>query len=158
MKYIGWIILVVVLIGGGYWYMTQTPDVVMDSERAMMEQPETGDDTNGMIGENANSEMGAGDVPATNDAARAITIDAKNFAYSQKEIRVKRGEPVTLTLTVSDGFHDLVVDELGVRTKKMSKGQADVVTFTPEKTGTFEYYCSVGTHRAMGMVGKIVVE
>jgi plastocyanin len=27
-----------------------------------------------------------------------------------------------------------------------------------DKKGTFEYYCSVGQHRALGMKGKLVVE
>ena len=32
------------------------------------------------------------------------------------------------------------------------------VEFTVDKTGTFEYYCSVGQHRANGMVGNLIVE
>lgn len=32
------------------------------------------------------------------------------------------------------------------------------VTFVADTLGTFEYYCSVGNHRAQGMVGNLVVE
>src|SRR3990167_9256749 len=37
-------------------------------------------------------------------------------------------------------------------------GQSASVEFTADKAGGFEYYCSVGTHRAMGMVGAFIVE
>jgi uncharacterized cupredoxin-like copper-binding protein len=32
------------------------------------------------------------------------------------------------------------------------------VQFVADKTGTFEFYCSVGNHRQMGMVGTLVVQ
>jgi plastocyanin len=32
------------------------------------------------------------------------------------------------------------------------------VEFTPNIVGEFEYYCSVGDHRAKGMTGTIIVE
>jgi nitrite reductase (NO-forming) len=37
-------------------------------------------------------------------------------------------------------------------------GETTSVEFVADKTGTFEYYCSVGAHRAMGMTGSLVVE
>ena len=30
--------------------------------------------------------------------------------------------------------------------------------FTADKVGSFEYYCSVGSHRSMGMKGVLKVE
>jgi len=32
------------------------------------------------------------------------------------------------------------------------------VEFTADTPGEFEYYCSVGQHRANGQVGKLIVE
>jgi plastocyanin len=32
------------------------------------------------------------------------------------------------------------------------------IEFVANKKGKFEYYCSVGEHRAMGMKGNLVVE
>jgi nitrite reductase (NO-forming) len=53
--------------------------------------------------------------------------------------------------------HDFVIDELGVQSDKVNNGETATVQFVADKVGTFEYYCSVGNHRAMGMVGKLIV-
>lgn len=42
--------------------------------------------------------------------------------------------------------------------KIIEGGQEDVIEFTPDKAGSFEYYCSVGKHREMGMKGMLTVE
>jgi plastocyanin len=87
-----------------------------------------------------------------------VTVTARNFSYSMPEIRVQKGEKVRLTLNVEQGMHDWGVDEFGARTKVIQTGQTDTIEFVADRTGNFEYYCSVGTHRAMGMVGKLIVE
>ena len=85
-------------------------------------------------------------------------IDAFNFGYSTEEIRVPAGAEVTVTLTNSDGYHDWVVDEFDAATDKISAGETTSVTFTADTPGTYEFYCSVGNHRAEGMVGNLIVE
>lgn len=87
-----------------------------------------------------------------------IAVTASNFSFDPKEIRVKQGEIVTITLTSKEGMHNFVIDEFNVRTKVIGAGLSDIVTVTADKKGTFEYYCSVGRHREMGMVGKLIVE
>lgn len=89
---------------------------------------------------------------------KVFEISGENFAFSQKEIRVKEGDTVTINFTSANGFHDFVVDEFNARTNQVKAGEASSVTFVADKTGTFEYYCSIGSHRANGMVGKLVVE
>jgi plastocyanin len=81
---------------------------------------------------------------------KTINVDAGAFYYKPAEIRVKKGE--------KDMMHDFVIDELGVKLPITKSGETKSVEFTPEKTGTFEYYCSVGQHRVQGQVGKIIVE
>ena len=72
---------------------------------------------------------------------------------------LKKGQKVKLTFkNTGEMPHDFVVDELNVRTKVIKSGETEVIEFTPETTGTFESYCSVGSHRAKGMVGKVTVE
>jgi len=56
------------------------------------------------------------------------------------------------------GFHDFVIDEFNVRTPQLKNPGTASVTFTADKVGTFEYYCSVGQHRVNGMVGKLIVK
>nr|MBP9748514.1 cytochrome C oxidase subunit II [Candidatus Paceibacterota bacterium] len=74
------------------------------------------------------------------------------------KISVKKGDKVKIIFKNSAGFHDLVIDEYGVATKQAQAPDTEVLEFTATKTGSFEYYCSVGSHRAMGMVGILTVE
>lgn len=87
-----------------------------------------------------------------------VMMEAKPFSFSQREIRVKKGDTVKIQLTNKEGFHDWVIDEFKARTKQLQAGQSETIEFIADKTGTFEYYCSVGQHRAQGMVGKLIVE
>lgn len=89
---------------------------------------------------------------------KQFTVQAMNFGYDVKEIKVKKGDTVKIHFVNKEGFHDLRLDEFSIATSKINGGQVEDVSFTASKTGTFEYYCSVGQHRAMGMVGKLIVE
>jgi cytochrome c oxidase subunit 2 len=91
-------------------------------------------------------------------ASEKLTITASNYMFDLKEIKVKKGEPVTITLMNKEGFHDFVIDEFNAKTKQLKAGESETITFTPNKVGTFEYYCSVGQHRQMGMKGNLIVE
>ena len=89
---------------------------------------------------------------------KEFTISGKNFNFAPNTMTVKKGDRVRITLANGDGFHDLVIDEFGVATKKINTGMTDVVEFTADKAGSFEYYCSVGSHRMMGMKGTLIVQ
>ena len=88
---------------------------------------------------------------------KVFTITGTNFSFSPTKLSVKKGDKVTITFDNVAGFHDFKIDEFNVASKKISGGGKDVVTFTADKTGTFEYYCSVGQHRQMGMKGTLTV-
>jgi plastocyanin len=96
-------------------------------------------------------------------AAVAVSLDASNFTYvdslgmSNPTITVSAGAEVTVTMNIAGGFHDFVIDELGVQSEAIDSGSTSV-TFTPTTPGTYSYYCSVGSHRASGMEGTIIVE
>lgn len=188
---------ILALIGGVYWYTTNTPAPTTDDVNPVVETtdtpttaPEVAGDPSAMADEDMEAHTNAeatvetrtdGMIDATGEpiappvvsdplptapttpaaaapTVRKITLDSFNFGYSQSELRIKQGDTVELTLTNSDGFHDLVIDELGVATKKIRAGETDTVTFVADRTGTFEYYCSVGSHRAQGMLGSLIVE
>jgi len=87
-----------------------------------------------------------------------IIIKAANYRFSPNSITLKQGEKVRLVLESTGGTHDLVIDELGVSTQLVSDGHKAWVDFVPDKTGTFTFYCSVNSHRDMGMEGTIIVE
>lgn len=90
--------------------------------------------------------------------AKTIEVSSQNFSFTPSEITVKKGETVKIVFTNTLGMHDFVIDDLGVRTPVVKQGEKSEVEFTPEKTGVYEYYCSVGNHRKMGMKGTLTVE
>ena len=55
-------------------------------------------------------------------------------------------------------MHDFMIDEFEVATNQIGDGEEEEMEFVADKIGTFEYYCSVGNHRAQGMKGKLIVE
>jgi plastocyanin len=90
-------------------------------------------------------------------AVKEFTVTGANFSFTPSTMTVKKGDTVKITFVNSGGFHDLKIDEFAVATKKLSSGAQEVVEFVADKAGTFEYYCSVGDHRAMGMKGTLTV-
>lgn len=89
---------------------------------------------------------------------KTFQIEAKNFEFSLKEIRVKKGDKVKIILNGTQGFHDIVIDEFNVASARIQSPSSATVEFVADKMGSFQYYCSVGTHRQMGMVGTLIVE
>jgi len=170
MKYI--LIALVVIIGGIIWSNTlpntetQTP---ITTETPTRTEPVTTPTTEDApvdsqetpTGNDAGMEYPETDMsvptPSATDA-RVYEISGKNFEFNIKEIRVKKNDTVVINFTSTDGFHDFVIDEFDARTEKIKTGVTTSVTFIANKTGTFEYYCSVGSHRVNGMTGKIIVE
>ncbi|WP_127530358.1 cupredoxin domain-containing protein [Paenibacillus kobensis] len=93
---------------------------------------------------------------ASDDAGggTTVTVDAKNFTFDQKEIKVKKGDKVTIKLVNSQGNHTLKIDGYD----KEVKGNQSV-TFTADKSGEFKYFCNMmcgGGHTEM--TGKLIVE
>ena len=74
------------------------------------------------------------------------------------EMIVREGDIVTIEFSSEEGFHDWVVDEFNASTERINAGSRSRVVFVADKKGTFEYYCSVGKHRANGMKGTFIVE
>jgi thioredoxin 1 len=103
---------------------------------------------------NPNTE--AGDVQ--NIDGLRIEVEGKNYSFTPNVITINKGETVTIDFYNSQGFHDFVIDKLNVKTKKINTGNKTSVTFVANKAGEFEFYCSVGNHRAQGMVGKLIVK
>lgn len=91
---------------------------------------------------------------AAGGEAKEIKVDAKNFEFDQKEIKVAKGDKVTIALNNSQGNHALKIDGYDVEAKG---GKS--VTFTADKAGEFKFYCSVmcGAGHA-DMTGKLIVE
>lgn len=97
----------------------------------------------------------------TSDATaevQVINVEAGSYYYKPDVITVKQGQKVRLVLNSVDMMHNFNIDELGVKIPITQSGNTSQVEFTAETVGTFEYYCSVGNHRQMGQVGKLIVQ
>ncbi len=88
---------------------------------------------------------------------KEFTITSQNFSFSPSSITVKKGDRVKITFKNANGFHDFKIDEFGVGAQRSEAPAQEILEFTADKTGSFEYYCSVGTHRMLGMKGTLVV-
>lgn len=119
---------------------------------APVENEGVGVTNNGTISTDPNS--GAPVPPA---AVKSFTVTGKNFAFSPTTMTVNKGDRVRVTLNDIDGNHDFVIDEFNAKTKVLKSGESETIEFIADKAGTFEYYCSVGTHRQMGMKGTLTV-
>ena len=82
-----------------------------------------------------------------------VVISEKNLNYYPNEIRVKSGQPVSITLdsSVTGCLRSFNIKDLGV--SKYAKTPGETIDFTPTKKGTFRFACSMG----MGY-GSIIVE
>jgi cytochrome c oxidase subunit 2 len=83
-----------------------------------------------------------------------IKLTATNYEFDQKEIHVKKGDKVKLTLDSKQGMHGIAIADFNVDLK-----QSGSVEFVADKAGTFEYICSVMCGAGhMEMKGKLIVE
>lgn len=90
-------------------------------------------------------------------AVQVFTVEGSPFKFSPNNITVNQGDKVKIIFKNVSGKHDLVIDEFDVKTDLLSAGGEESIEFVADKKGTFEFYCSVGNHRAMGMVGTLTV-
>lgn len=89
--------------------------------------------------------------------AKQFTVNGANFSFTPSTISVKKGDTVVIHFVNTGGFHDFKIDDFTVATPRINGGQTADITFVASKVGSFEYYCSVGSHRAMGMKGTLTV-
>jgi plastocyanin len=155
------VIVIVIVILAGWFIYSHYSGGSYATETANLGASSAAPTDNGMP---AGTTMEDGSVPAatttgTTTASNVKTFDisAGNYFFTPKTISVNKGDTVQLVVTNSGGFHDLKIDEFNVATPRMNTGDTQTVTFVADKTGTFQYYCSVGDHRAMGMWGTITV-
>ena len=92
-----------------------------------------------------------------------INVEGVNYDFiidgeENPTITVNEGDLVRIEFTSKEGFHDFVIDEFDAATEQLSAGGGTMIEFVADQSGTFDYYCSVGSHRELGMEGQIVVQ
>lgn len=71
-----------------------------------------------------------------------IDVMAMKFDFHPDTIKAKVGQPVTLVLTSIDRIHGFKMPDFGIRTD-IVPGEERRVTITPDKPGTFAFFCDV---------------
>ncbi len=107
--------------------------------------------------------VSSGSEESVSGDVKTFVLTGENFNFAMggsdnPEIRVNEGDRVRIDFSSTDGFHDFVIDEFGAATQRVNEGGSTSVEFVVDKKCSFEYYCSVGQHRANGMWGVFVVE
>ena len=137
------IVLAIVALLGGAVYFTQNKS----SEQApTMIQNESSTETESQV----ESMKEASDVTV-------IEMEAGSFYYTPNVITAKKGEKIRIVMNSVSMMHDFVIDELKVKMPIIKDGDTGTVEFVADQVGTFEYYCSVGQHRANGQIGTITI-
>jgi plastocyanin len=148
-----WVIAAIVLLAliGGYVAMQGNDDAMEAAESQQENDP-------GQQAANQSGSQQQQAPAATQGQVKSFTVEGSNFKFNPSEIRVKEGDRVRIIFKNTGGFHDWVVDEFGAATKQGNAPAEETIEFVANKKGTFEYYCSVGSHRQMGMKGNLIVE
>ncbi|MEN9582410.1 MAG: hypothetical protein RL641_364 [Candidatus Parcubacteria bacterium] len=175
-KAVSIIVILAVALAGVWLLMKNRPagsgvpqeqnEVMPDDLSMGMATPEDGiSDDMVNITTDANVTTGATGTVATTTTAttttanvKSFTVDASNFKFAPTTMTVNKGDTVRITLTNGQGNHDFKIDSFNVHTKLLTTGGTDTVEFIADKAGSFEYYCTVGSHRAMGMKGTLIVK
>jgi len=95
-----------------------------------------------------------GTLAVVKGGVQEVQLSVQGGYYSPNPVRVKKGVPVRLVAdmsTVVGCSRSIVIPEFGVQ-KTVSAGD-NVIEFTPDKSGTFSFSCSMGMYR-----GTLVVE
>jgi len=69
-------------------------------------------------------------------------ISAENYEYDLKEIQANKGDTVEIVFTSVDQDYSFAIDEFGVDYTVLA-GRTNNFEFKVDKSGSFEYYCSV---------------
>lgn len=153
------IVAVVLLAGGGYWYYTSTKSDKMSdvqNQAGMMDADHNPVDATSTT-THSGSDMMSSSTPTTSGNVKEFVVSGDNFTFAPKVLSVKKGDTVKIVFKNTGGFHDLKIDEFNVATPQIQGGAEASIEFVADKAGSFQYYCSVGKHRSMGMWGTLTV-
>jgi plastocyanin domain-containing protein len=106
-----------------------------------------------MFGKGSTGSVVDNPVQQRDGKVQQVVLSMKDLNYYPQEIRVKEGQPVSITLdsSVQGCLRSFTIRELGVH--GLSTSPSETIDFTPTKKGVFKFMCSMG----MGY-GKLIVE
>lgn len=93
------------------------------------------------------------------EAVKVIQVAGKDFSYDLSTANVKKGERIKIEF-INNGKmdHDFRIEELNIGTKILKTGESETIEFTVPESGSLTYFCSVGSHRLLGMEGEFIIQ
>ena len=149
------VIALLLALGAWYYFSQQPSKEALETTQTQV----TGDTPSLPAGGMETGEVSTSDITAgvVVEGVKEFTVASDHFSFTPNSMQVKKGDHVKITFSNPAGTHDFRIDEFDVATPTLSAGQNAVIEFIADKAGAFEYYCSVGNHRASGMWGTLVV-
>lgn len=150
-------VLVLLIAGGAYMYSSRQAAPAENGDAMMKEEAPVED---AMTAEGEAMEKDA--MMEGEDAMMKevdYTLDMENFSFTPNVMEAKAGDTLMVKIVNVGGFHDFVIDELNVHSSDLSEGEEEIVevTIPADATGEYEFYCSIGNHRAQGMFGTLMI-
>ncbi len=88
-----------------------------------------------------------------------FNISQRNFAFNVSTIKVSKRNTVRINfINDGSGNHNFGITDLDERTQTISSGNSDTLVFIANRTGTFDFNCSIPGQRENGMLGSFIVE
>ncbi|MBP9758485.1 S-layer homology domain-containing protein [Candidatus Dojkabacteria bacterium] len=89
------------------------------------------------------------------------TLTLDNYSFKPQVIIARPGQKLNIKLYSEYGFHNFVLEELGIHSENISTGESDqvevIIPIDTVQNKTYEFYCSIGDHKAKGMIGYIQI-
>ncbi len=79
---------------------------------------------------------------SADDSSIEMTASAETFAFTPAKIEARVGQLVTLRVSSSEGVHAIASTDLGIDMTMIRPNRAAMVSFTPQKTGTYVVHCA----------------
>lgn len=95
---------------------------------------------------------------SSSETVKEFIVEGGDFKFTPNTYSVNKGDTVKVVFRNVEGMHDFVLEGFNVKTNVIEAGNTETVTFTADRVGEFEFYCSVGSHRKMGMTGTLSVK
>ena len=99
---------------------------------------------------------------------QVITLTLGDYQFTPDTVEVTAGQPVQLTLTNTDSItpHNFILKDEAAGLDidiDVSARKTAIIEFTPEKTGSYSFYCSkklpfMKSHQEKGMQGTLTVK
>ena len=140
------IIIILIVVIGGYFLLRGE---YQDSNLVSAPTPASGVDP-GTVEEK---------IVSDGTGIKEFTVSGTEYSFNPSSLDVKAGEQIKIIFK-NDGKakHNLVIEELGIKTRTIGVGQTDILEFIAPSSGTYVFSCSIPGHQAAGMEGSLRVE